>query len=156
LRKPNRLHLKNLRWRAQLALTLGVGAFVIFASCSIAVTRPVQEMSDTSAAIKAAKDVQADTTVPELYRQATEWWRRARHEYRFKNFDLALDYAEKARKFAEEAEFEAIKSGGTRAEPTPEPQPAPMAPSTYATPTSTPAADFQKGASGGGIPTPGP
>jgi hypothetical protein len=106
-------------------------------------------MSNTNAAIKAAKDVQADSIAPELYRQASEWWRRARHEYRFKNFDLALQYAKKARHFAEEAELEAIQGGGQHVDTTPDiPMPAPTptgnsAP--YATPTGMPADPALKG-----------
>ena len=72
-------------------------------------------MSDTVAALKAAKEVQADTLAPELYRQATEWFFRAKREYKFKNFREAFDYARKARLFAEEAEFFAIRGGGNRA-----------------------------------------
>lgn len=77
-------------------------------------TRPVQEMSDTAAAIRAAREVQADTLSPELFRQANEWFFRAKNEYKLKNFKLAQDYALKARSFAEKAEFEVLKSGGSR------------------------------------------
>lgn len=113
-------------------------------------------MSDASAAIKAAKGIQADTIAPELYREANEWWRRARHEYRFKNFDLASQYAKKARLLAEQAEFEAMQSSGQRAEaPAPEPTPtSTSAPYAYPTPTAIPAESVPKGTPGGGIPTP--
>ena len=73
-------------------------------------------MSNTAAAIYAAKEVQADTLAPELYRQADEWFGKAKYEYKLKNFALATDYAKKARKFAEQAEFESIKGGGNRTE----------------------------------------
>src|SRR4051812_24234163 len=56
--------------------------------CSLLATRPLQEMSDTSAAIRAAKEVQADTLSPEFYRQSNEWFFKAKHEYKFKNFLL--------------------------------------------------------------------
>src|SRR5271170_1694147 len=102
-------------------------------SCALTATRPVQEMSDTTAALRAAKEVQADTLAPELYRQANEWFLKARREYKFKNFLFAQEYAGKARKFAEQAEFEAIKNGGNRtdiappdlAAPAPQPEPSP-------------------------------
>lgn len=84
--------------------------------CSIIATRPVQLMSDTSAAIRAAKEVQADTLAPELYRKANEWFFKAKREYKFKNFDLVNEYAEKARTFAEEAEFESVRNGGNRSD----------------------------------------
>lgn len=73
-------------------------------------------MSNTAAAISAAREVQADTLAPELFRQADEWFGKAKYEYRLKNFALASDYSKKARRFAEQAEFESIKSGGNRTE----------------------------------------
>jgi hypothetical protein len=84
--------------------------------CSVLKTRPVQEMSNTAAAINAAREVQADTLAPELFRQADEWFGKAKYEYRLKNFAMASDHAKKARRFAEQAEFESIKSGGNRTE----------------------------------------
>jgi hypothetical protein len=106
-------------------------------------------MSDTTAAIRAAKEVQADTLAPELYRQANEWFFKARNEYKFKNFSFAQEYAKRARKFAEQAEFEALRNGGNRTDAAPVDQMAPTsgvsgptaAPSPYAypTPEGTPA-----------------
>jgi hypothetical protein len=73
-------------------------------------------MSDTSSAIRAAREVQADTLAPELYRQANEWFFKAKNEYKLKNFSEAREYADKARRYAENAEFEAIRGGGNRTE----------------------------------------
>lgn len=84
--------------------------------CSLFAVRPVQEMSDTSAAIRAAHEVNADTLAPELYRQANEWFFKAKNEYKLKNFSLAEEYALKARRYAEQAEFESIRNGGIRSE----------------------------------------
>jgi hypothetical protein len=143
---------------------------VLGAACSLVATRPVQEMSDTAAALRAAREVQADVLAPELYRQAGEWFFKAKHEYKFKNFDLAREYAAKARTLAEDAEFEAVKNGGNRtSEPTitdplangiaPPSMPAPPAPSPtpydYPTPTGTPAGDLPS-SMGGGQTTPNP
>jgi hypothetical protein len=97
----------------------------------------VQDMSDTEAALRAAKEVQADTLAPELYRQATEWWFNARKEYRFKNFALAQEDALKARRFAEQAEFEALRNGGNRTDVAPVDQ-AIQVPSSQPTGASTP------------------
>ncbi len=88
-------------------------------------------MSNTQAALKAAKEVQADVLAPELYRQATEWFLKARQEYRYKDFEKANDYAFRARQLSEQAEFEALKNGGIRGgnpetlvdEPVPPPSP---------------------------------
>src|SRR4051794_8128144 len=65
-------------------------------ACSVLATRPTQEMSDAAAALRAAREVQADTLAPELYRQASEWFFKAKKEYKFKNFALAGTYVEKA------------------------------------------------------------
>jgi hypothetical protein len=89
-------------------------AAILLSNCSVFATRPTQEMSDNAAALRAAREVQADTLAPELYRQATEWWLKAKREYKFKNFLEARQYSEKSRRLAEQAEFEAIRSGGNR------------------------------------------
>ena len=165
------LHLrfgKILAFVANLALVLSAATAM---SCSVLSTRPVQEMSDTAAAIRAAKEVQSDTLAPELYRQSNEWFFKAKREYKFKNFDLAKTYSSKARRFAEEAEFEAIRNGGNRSDaqisdpmapglsspptlPLPTPSPSPYA---YPTPTGVPAdGSGSEGPPGGSAPSPTP
>lgn len=95
-----------------------VGAWVATSlmGCSSLTLRPVQLMSDTSAAIKAAREVKADTLAPELFRQSSEWYVKSRKEYQLKNYATCEQYAKKAKFFAEQAEFEAIKNGATRVE----------------------------------------
>lgn len=83
-------------------------------ACSIAATKPVQEMSNTAAALRAAREVQADVLAPELFRQATEYFSQAKRDYQFKNFFEAKLNAKKARIFAEQAETEATINGGNR------------------------------------------
>ncbi len=101
------------RLKGELAKLI-VLSLVVLSGCSLTATRPMQEMSYTSAAIRAAKEVQADNLAPETYRQANEWFRKARKEYRLKNFKQAKDYADKARSLAEQAEFDSIVNGGNR------------------------------------------
>lgn len=117
-------------------------------------TRPIQEMSYLSASVRAAKEVQADTLSPDFFRQAMEWYSKARREYKIKNFSLAQEYAVKARYFAEQAEFDALKHGGVRSEVNSGPpqgsSTAPPSPYPYPTPTATPAEGAD--ASGGGQP----
>ena len=64
--------------------------------------------------LKAAKEVSADVLAPELYRSAAEASLRAHREYRFKNFQSARKLADQARRFAERAEFEALRNGAKR------------------------------------------
>lgn len=122
-------------------------SLAVLSSCSLFKTRPVQEMSDTAAAMKAAKDAQADVIAPVLYREANEWWQKAKAEYKYKNFEDAEAYAIKARKLAEQAEFEVLKNPGQRTESPmddgsasqPPPAPAPAdTPYPYPSPTGTP------------------
>ena len=125
----------------KLALLLAL-MILVLAACSVLATRPIQEMSDTTAALKAAREVQADTLSPELYRKATEWFNKAKQEYKFKNFKAAKDYAEKARRYAEQAEFAAIQNNGVRAdysETHPAPTPTQSRTYDYPVPTGTPA-----------------
>jgi hypothetical protein len=122
-------------------------SLIPIAGCSIFASRPVQEMSYTSAAIRAAKEVQADTLAPELFRQANEWFFKAKHEYKFKNFKLAKEYTDKARHYAEQAEFESLRNGGNRTESAP-PDTASERPAAkpypYPTPEGTPAEVYEQ------------
>lgn len=100
-------------------ILLGPVAFVamspfFLSSCSITAVRPAQEMSNMEVAIRAAKEVNADVLAPELFRLASETGQMARREYRFKNFQDAKKLADKARTYAEKAEFESIRNGGKR------------------------------------------
>jgi hypothetical protein len=109
--------------------------------------RPTQDMSNTQAAMRAAKEVQADTLAPELYRQANDWWGKAKREYKLKNFALAHDYANQARALAEQAEFESIRAGGVREEPPDplaQPQKTKYPPYQYPTPVGTPAEVYEQ------------
>ena len=93
-------------------------------------------MSNMEVALRAAKEVSADTLAPELYRLASEMSISARREYRLKNFKEAKEYADKARVLAEKSEFESIRNGGKR-ETIPQD---PLAEPSYAPePTGTPA-----------------
>lgn len=132
--------------------TVALAALTLQASgCAIFAMRPVQDMSDTAAAMHAAREVQADTLAPELYREATEKWLNAKKDYKFKNFKLASDEALQARHLAERAEFEAIRNGGTRtsvdAPPDPfqrqDAAPTKYAPYAYPTPTGTPVEEYE-------------
>ena len=91
------------------------------ASCSLTATRPIQEMSDSAVALRAAREVGADTLAPELFREASEWYQLAKQQYRFKNFRQARNYSNRARELAEEAEFTAVRSGGKREGVPPDP-----------------------------------
>lgn len=133
-------------------------------SCSLAATRPNQEMSDAAAAIRAAREVQAETLAPEFFRQSNELFLKAKNEYRIKNFDQARKFSEKSRKLAEVAEFEAVKLGAARTEdtipdplgreglPPPEPPKEAVAPYDYPVPQPSPYS-MDHGSTPGGAPS---
>ena len=100
------------------ALMIGL---TLLSGCALFASRPLQEMSDTQAAIHAAQEVQADTLAPDYYRQALEYWEKAKREYKFKNFLEAKENSNKARELAEQAEFEAVRAGGDRSQTPPDP-----------------------------------
>lgn len=97
-------------------------------SCSVVAVRPKQEMADLAAAMRAAREVKADTVAPEFYREAEEWAFKARQEYRLKNFSRAKDAATRARQAAEKAEFQALLKGAPRSSMEAAPEPAPQSP----------------------------
>ena len=125
------------------------------ASCSVTAFRPAQEMSNMEVSIRAAKEVNADTLAPELYRMSNEVGLQARQAYRLKNFKTAKKLADEARAYAERAEFEAIRNGAKRdlvpADPLADPSYAPV-------PLSTPVegSAFDAPKPPGGAPTPAP
>ena len=82
---------------------------LLFGACSLTASRPKEEMSIAAAAFVAAREANAHISAPELYRKAEYYLLKARETYRKKYFDKAKDYALLARKFAENAEFIALK-----------------------------------------------
>jgi hypothetical protein len=115
--------------------------------------RPIQLMSDTSAALRAAKEVSADTLAPELYRRATDAYFRATNEYRMKNFAIAEDFAKRAKRLAEEAEYEALKQGSNRTSLLPPEEPTgPPPPSEVLPPRGELATEALKRQDSGGTP----
>jgi len=112
-------------------------------------------MSDTSAALRAAKEVSADSLAPEKYRKATEAYFKAQNEYRMKNFRIAEDYALRAKILAEESEYDALKQGSSRTSLLPPEMPEPPPPpSTYSPPEGELASEVMKRQATGGSSAP--
>lgn len=116
-----------------------------FSGCSLFHDRPIQLMSETAAALKAAREVSADSLAPEKFRLANEAYFRAQNEYRLKNFAVAEKYAKRARRLAEESEFDALRQGSSRTSLLPPEIPAgPPPPSTYEEPAGQLATEAMK------------
>ena len=100
------------------AVAIRRALFLFFAltisGCSLFHDRPIQLMSETGAALKAAREVSADSLAPEKFRLANEAYFRAQNEYRLKNFAVAEKYARRARRLAEASEFDALRQGSAR------------------------------------------
>ena len=129
------------RTAAALVLFFGIAA----SGCSLFHDRPVQLMSDTASALKAAREVSADSLAPEKFRLANEAYFRAQNEYRLKNFAIAEKYAKRARRLAEESEFDALRQGSSRTSLLPPDVPVgPPPPSTYEAPPGQLATEAMK------------
>jgi len=81
----------------------------LLGACSLTASRPKEELSLATAAFVAAREANAHISAPELFRKAEYYLLKARDTYRKKYFDKAKDYALLAKKFAENAEFVALK-----------------------------------------------
>lgn len=77
--------------------------------CGLATTRPKQEMSLAQSAFLAAKTAKAEVHAPQLFRKAEIYYLKAKSAYKRKYFNKAKQYATLSQKFAEQAEFAAIK-----------------------------------------------
>lgn len=66
-------------------------------------------MSLAQAAFLAAKESEADIHAPNLYRQAEDYYLKAKSAYRRKYFNKAQEYALLSKKFSEQAEYAAVR-----------------------------------------------
>lgn len=82
---------------------------IILTACGLATTRPKEEMNMAQAAFLAAKTAKAEVHAPGLFRKAEVYYLKAKSAYRRKYFNKAKQYATLSQKFAEQAEFAAIK-----------------------------------------------
>lgn len=86
-----------------------LGIFFFLISCGVTTTRPKQEMSYAQAAFLAAKEAKAEIYAPKDYRKAEIYYLKAKSNYKRKYFNKAKQYAILSQKFAEIAEYQAIK-----------------------------------------------
>ncbi|MFZ4714125.1 MAG: DUF4398 domain-containing protein [Bacteriovoracaceae bacterium] len=82
---------------------------LILGACGLTTARPKLEMSLAASAYLAAKEAKADTLAPNIFRKAEEYYLRAKSSYRRKYFNKAKQYAVLSKKFAEQAEYEAVR-----------------------------------------------
>ena len=83
--------------------------FLFVSACGLTTTRPKLEMSMAQTAFMAAKEAQADVKSPGLYRKAEYYYLKAKSAYKRKYFNKAQQYALLSKKYAERAEYVAIR-----------------------------------------------
>ena len=66
-------------------------------------------MSYAQAAFLAAKEAGADIYASNLFRQAEDYYLKAKSAYRRKYFNKAQEYAIASKKFSEQAEYAAVR-----------------------------------------------
>jgi Domain of unknown function (DUF4398) len=66
-------------------------------------------MSLAQAAFLAAKEAGADVHASNLFRQAEDYYLKAKSAYRRKYFNKAEEYAKLSKNFAEQAEYAAVR-----------------------------------------------
>lgn len=94
----------------------GLLGLVVLSACH---PRPVEELVLADVSLKAAQKVKADVLAPDAYRQAENYYLRAKKDYNEGYFESAKKFAVEARQTAEQAEYRALlkqsqlRSGGT-------------------------------------------
>jgi hypothetical protein len=78
-------------------------------ACGLATTRPKVEMTLAQAAFMAAKEAGADVHASNLFRQAEDYYIKAKSAYRRKYFNKAQEYAVLSKKLSEQAEYAAVR-----------------------------------------------
>ena len=66
-------------------------------------------MSLAQAAFMAAKEAAADVHAPSLFRNAEDYYLKAKSAYRRKYFNKAKEYALLSKKYSEQAEYAAVR-----------------------------------------------
>lgn len=79
-----------------------VALSLLLASCQ---SRPVRELALADVALKSAQKVKADALAPDAFRQAENYYLRAKKDYVDGYYDSSRKYAEQARTQAEKAEY---------------------------------------------------
>jgi hypothetical protein len=70
--------------------------------------RPVEDLALADVAIRAAQKVKADALAPDTYRQAENYYLRAKRDFADGYYDSCKKYANDARMLAEQAEYKSL------------------------------------------------
>lgn len=89
--------------------TLILSLFFVLTACGLTTTRPKLEMRLAQSAFIAAKEANAQTLAPGLYRKAEFLYLKAKSSYKRKYFNKAKEFAKASQKYSERAEYVAIR-----------------------------------------------
>lgn len=88
---------------------LAVISILFLAGCGLTTTRPKLEMSLAQTAFLAAQNANAQTLAPTPFRKAEFYYLKAKSAYKRKYFNKAKQYAILSKRFAEQAEMDAVR-----------------------------------------------
>ncbi len=71
-------------------------------------SRPVEELTLADVAVRAAQKVKADALAPDTFRQAENYFLRAKRDYSEGYYDSCRKFSTEARLLAEQAEYKAL------------------------------------------------
>ena len=80
-------------------------ALILLAGC---ISRPVEDLIFAEVALKAAQKAKAESLAQETYRQAENYYLRAKKDYNESYFDSCKNNAHLARRLAEQAEYKSL------------------------------------------------
>lgn len=86
-----------------------IALLIFLSACGLATTRPKLEMRMAQSAFVAAKEAEAQTLTPGIYRKAEFYYLKAKSSYRRKYFNKAKQYAVLSKKFSEKAEYLSVR-----------------------------------------------
>lgn len=102
-----RIHVEPLRRKTRASYLSALAAcFFLFSACH---PRPIEDLALADVALKAAQKVKADALAPDAYRQAENYFLRAKRDYADGYFDSSKKYSREARLLAEKAEYQSLK-----------------------------------------------
>lgn len=84
-------------------------SILFLAGCGLTTTRPKLEMGLAQTAFMAAQNANAQSLSPTAYRKAEFYYLKAKSAYKRKYFNKAKQYAILSKKFAEQAELDAVR-----------------------------------------------
>lgn len=101
--------MRNIKFKNLIQSVSFLLIILTVSACGLATTRPKLEMRMAQSAFVAAKEANAQTLAPGLYRKAEYYYLKAKSAYKRKYFNKAQQYAILSQKFSEKAEYISVR-----------------------------------------------